>query len=167
MASESASKLLMHSFSKARVCRISANASKLATASRRGVHQNSRAVAITASSARLRPKLQPLHQPVFLSHPIAATGSRTIFIQTENTPNADVSEDGLWMMMLHLCSRTSGTEILTQPSGTASGFVVALLGIPFPAINLGSTASLTSGGTTPQYRWNHLCVLRARLHHRH
>ncbi|KAA6415071.1 MAG: hypothetical protein FRX48_01823 [Lasallia pustulata] len=89
MASESASKLLMHSFSKARVCRISANASKLATASRRGVHQNSRAVAITASSARLRPKLQPLHQPVFLSHPIAATGSRTIFIQTENTPNAD------------------------------------------------------------------------------
>ncbi len=94
MAAESASKLLHRSVSKVRVCRISANVSRLATASRRSVHQNSRAVAITASSARLRPKLQPLHQPVFLPQPIAASGSRTIFIQTESTPNADVSEHG-------------------------------------------------------------------------
>ena len=93
MAAERASKLLGHSIFKVRACRTSVDISRLATASRRGVHQSSRISALTASSARLRPKLQPLHQPTFLPQPLAASGSRTIFIQTENTPNADVSED--------------------------------------------------------------------------
>ena len=45
---------------------------------------------MSASNARTRPMLQPLHQPTSLLQPAASVGgSRTIFIQTENTPNAD------------------------------------------------------------------------------
>lgn len=46
---------------------------------------------MAASNARSRPTLQPLHQP-FPSNmlkPVAVGGSRSIFIQTENTPNPD------------------------------------------------------------------------------
>ncbi|KAH8590274.1 scaffold protein Nfu/NifU N terminal-domain-containing protein [Bisporella sp. PMI_857] len=56
----------------------------------RCVHQSTRMPAMAASNSRLRPTLQPLHQPVSLLKPAAAIGgSRTIFIQTENTPNPD------------------------------------------------------------------------------
>lgn len=42
------------------------------------------------SRARTRPKLQPLHQPSIMIKPTSAVGgSRSIFIQTENTPNPD------------------------------------------------------------------------------
>jgi Fe-S cluster biogenesis protein NfuA len=45
---------------------------------------------MAASNPRSRPTLQPLHQPSSILRPSAAAGgSRTIFIQTENTPNAD------------------------------------------------------------------------------
>ncbi|MCJ1299516.1 hypothetical protein MMC08_002308 [Hypocenomyce scalaris] len=89
MAAERTSRLLGYSAFKVRACRTSVDISWLATARRRGIHQSSRISALTASSARLRPKVQPLHQPTFLPQPLAASGSRTIFIQTENTPNAD------------------------------------------------------------------------------
>jgi Fe-S cluster biogenesis protein NfuA len=45
--------------------------------------------AITASSARNRPTLQPLHQPSSMLKPNSVGGTRSIFIQTEDTPNAD------------------------------------------------------------------------------
>ncbi|KAI9841319.1 MAG: hypothetical protein M1830_007866, partial [Pleopsidium flavum] len=61
--------------------------SRLATPPRRTIHY-SRIPVITSSSARLRPRLQQLPQSKVFSQP-AAVGSRTIFIQTENTPNAD------------------------------------------------------------------------------
>lgn len=54
--------------------------------SARCLHQGIR---LPATSSR-RPTLHPLHQPAGLLKPSAATGgSRSIFIQTENTPNAD------------------------------------------------------------------------------
>jgi len=55
----------------------------------RGVHQSTRLPAIAASNARTRPTLQPLHQPSNMVKPPAVSGSRSIFIQTENTPNPD------------------------------------------------------------------------------
>jgi Fe-S cluster biogenesis protein NfuA len=56
----------------------------------RCVHQSARLPAIAASNSRARPTLQPLHQPTLLLNPAAsAGGSRTMFIQTENTPNPD------------------------------------------------------------------------------
>lgn len=55
----------------------------------RCVHQSPRLPAVAASNSRLRPTLQPLHQPASLLKPSAVGGSRTIFIQTENTPNPD------------------------------------------------------------------------------
>lgn len=58
--------------------------------SARGVHQSTRLPAIAASNATSRPTLQPfLHQPSTMLKPSAVGGSRSIFIQTENTPNPD------------------------------------------------------------------------------
>lgn len=46
--------------------------------------------AMAVSNPAKRPTLQPFHQPSTMIHPTAAAGgSRSIFIQTENTPNPD------------------------------------------------------------------------------
>ena len=56
----------------------------------RCIHQSTCLPSIAASNSRIRPTLQPLHQPSTILKPSAAMGgSRTIFIQTENTPNPD------------------------------------------------------------------------------
>ncbi|KAE8452833.1 hypothetical protein EG329_013105 [Mollisiaceae sp. DMI_Dod_QoI] len=55
----------------------------------RCVHQSTRLPVMAASNARTRPTLQPLHQPSTMVKPPAVSGSRSIFIQTENTPNPD------------------------------------------------------------------------------
>ena len=57
--------------------------------SARCVHQSTRLPAIAASNSHTRPTLQPLHQPSSMLKPVSVGGSRSIFIQTENTPNPD------------------------------------------------------------------------------
>merc|ERR1712093_623231 len=57
--------------------------------SARCVHQSTRLPAMAASNASTRPTLNALHQPSGMLRPAAVTGSRSIFIQTENTPNPD------------------------------------------------------------------------------
>ncbi|KAI9680196.1 MAG: hypothetical protein M1829_001433 [Trizodia sp. TS-e1964] len=52
-------------------------------------HQSSKSTALTTSSARLRPRLLPFHQPRPILNHLAIVGRRSIFIQTENTPNPD------------------------------------------------------------------------------
>ncbi|KAL3417779.1 hypothetical protein PVAG01_10789 [Phlyctema vagabunda] len=85
MATSRISSAAVPLFSKARPTR-----SVIQTASRaRCVHQNTRLPSIAASNASMRPTLQPLHQPLSMLKPIALGGSRSIFIQTENTPNPD------------------------------------------------------------------------------
>jgi len=86
MVTATASKMFLRSFSRPR---LAAEVGGVAPLCRRGVHQAARIPSITASTVRLRPKLRPLHQPTFSPHPLLASGIRTIFIQTENTPNAD------------------------------------------------------------------------------
>lgn len=60
----------------------------------RAVHHSARLPAITPSDTRYRPSLRPNHQPVAhtkVNGP-SPTSKRTIFIQTESTPNPDVSD---------------------------------------------------------------------------
>lgn len=66
----------------------SLNQTTSSTSSARCLHQSVRLPSIAASNSRSRPTLQPLHQP---SSPLISVplGTRSIFIQTENTPNAD------------------------------------------------------------------------------
>ncbi|KAL5345813.1 hypothetical protein ACLOAV_008838 [Pseudogymnoascus australis] len=60
------------------------------TSAHRCLHQTGRLPSMGATSSARRPTLQPLHQPSTILRPTAAAGgSRTIFIQTENTPNPD------------------------------------------------------------------------------
>ena len=56
----------------------------------RSVHRSARIPAITASEARHRPSLRPNHQPAKVTG-LSPASKRMIFIQTENTPNPDVS----------------------------------------------------------------------------
>ena len=57
----------------------------------RSVHRSARMPAITPSEARHRPTLRPNHQSVTTRVNGPSNAKRTIFIQTENTPNPDVS----------------------------------------------------------------------------
>lgn len=57
------------------------------------IHNSARLPAITASGTRRRPTLRPHQRPAAqarVNGPLPVT-RRTIFIQTENTPNPDVS----------------------------------------------------------------------------
>jgi hypothetical protein len=62
-------------------------------ASSRTIHYARSVPAITPSDNRRRPTLRPNHQPSGLSKVTgpSAGNKRTIFIQTESTPNPDVS----------------------------------------------------------------------------
>lgn len=56
----------------------------------RCLHQTRRLPLMAVSNSTKRPTLKPLHQPSTIIRPAAAVGGyRTIFIQTETTPNAD------------------------------------------------------------------------------
>lgn len=59
----------------------------------RNVSSAARLPTITASETRRRPTIQSHHQAVASSgvNGVSPTSKRTIFIQTENTPNPDVS----------------------------------------------------------------------------
>ncbi|MCJ1352204.1 MAG: hypothetical protein MMC33_002188 [Icmadophila ericetorum] len=73
-----------------RLCTRCSNAFRVTPPAARSIHSGLRIPAITASSSRLRPKTRPfLHQPSIFSQSAPAANRRTIFIQTENTPNAD------------------------------------------------------------------------------
>ena len=53
------------------------------------IHQSARIPTITASQGRHRPSLQANHQSALGSSGLPRSSSRTIFIQTQSTPNAD------------------------------------------------------------------------------
>lgn len=59
---------------------------KVATGATRTFSQAPRATGLSSSGARHRPTIAPLSQPTLQQAP---TSKRTIFIQTEDTPNAD------------------------------------------------------------------------------
>lgn len=86
MASRKISKAALPFFSKTRPSKKSIPVHHSAA---RCVHQSTRLPAIAASNAHTRPTLHPLHQPSMMVKPLPVSGSRSIFIQTENTPNPD------------------------------------------------------------------------------
>lgn len=71
-------------FAKARPSRLASLPSQV-----RSVQQSARLPSIAASNSRSRPTLHALHQPTTILKPSAVGGTRSIFIQTENTPNPD------------------------------------------------------------------------------
>jgi len=89
MASSSATQSLVRAIGESRPLIRKASPVWLASRPKRALH-HSRTPVITSSTARLRPKLQPSYDRTASPLPVAVRG-RTIFIQTENTPNADVS----------------------------------------------------------------------------
>lgn len=64
----------------------------------RNVSSASRLPTLTASETRRRPMVRPHQQPVVQNgvNGMSPTSKRTIFIQTENTPNPDVCSNTLW-----------------------------------------------------------------------
>ncbi|KAG9229604.1 NifU-like protein [Amylocarpus encephaloides] len=70
-------------------CRPTKPAAPMLHHAARNVHQSTRLPAMSASNARIRPTLQPLHQPSSMLMPSSVGGVRSIFIQTEITPNPD------------------------------------------------------------------------------
>ena len=61
----------------------------------RSLHRLTRANAITSSITRHRPTVPPSHEAIPLGPAALPTLSRTIFIQTQSTPNADASSHSL------------------------------------------------------------------------
>src|SRR5579862_7696670 len=88
MASKSAPRMALYALAHTRPA-AGSSALSLVDASRRCLHiPNS--YFVTSSGARLRPSMRRLRQPVQLIKPAAVGGGRTIFIQTDRTPNPDV-----------------------------------------------------------------------------
>lgn len=75
----------------AEVC--SRNAGAATFGAYRNVSSAARLPTLTASETRRRPTVRPYQQPVIQNgaNGMSPTSKRTIFIQTENTPNPDVS----------------------------------------------------------------------------
>ena len=90
MATKSTSTALRNAFAAVRP-RPSSSQGLRTCVRQRGIHQQAKIPAITSSQARHRPVLQPSHQSTPISIPNAISGSRSIFIQTQTTPNADAS----------------------------------------------------------------------------
>ncbi|TVY85249.1 NifU-like protein [Lachnellula suecica] len=87
MASTNISRTVVSLFTKSRATR---SAIPIHRSAARCVHQSTRLPAMAASNATTRPTLQPyLHQPSTMLKPASVGGTRSIFIQTENTPNPD------------------------------------------------------------------------------
>ena len=66
----------------------------------RNVHRSARLPAITASEARHRPSLRP-HQQSSRVTGLSPNSKRSIFIQTENTPNPDVNTNNFSLRLFH------------------------------------------------------------------
>ena len=135
-----------------------------ATSYTRVAHHHAKMPAITASRSRLRPTLQRFHQPATLTQPTTVPGYRTIFIQTESTPNADVSDVGCCCLLVLI---TIGAQIPPQPSNITSGFIITVPRISLAEIDISATTSFTACCSIAQYWWNHLGILWTRLHHCH
>lgn len=88
MASKSAAQNALRSFLRPRRgAQVAERGQQLAAGRTRGIHYAAQKSPLTTSSSTRRPALQPYSQPASLKLPSPA--KRTIFIQTEDTPNAD------------------------------------------------------------------------------
>lgn len=83
-------------------------------ASYRQVSSSARLPTLTASETRRRPTVRPFQQPASQGgvNGLSPTSKRTIFIQTENTPNPDVSLNSRWahFQMNHQLTIRSNTD---------------------------------------------------------
>lgn len=129
---------------------------------RRALHRTARTPALPSWSFCLRPVVPFAHSRHAQSSPIVASGIRTIFIQTENTPNADVS---VASMPVPLDTNLQGLEILAESPNITWKLFITVPRILNSTINSGPPPPITACCTTSQHRWNHVGILRPRLHH--
>lgn len=109
----------------------------------RSIHVAVKSSALTSSRSRLRPATQSFLSASFIS----PVNLRSIFIQTESTPNIDVSvKNKLFCFSGMLIDK--GREVFTQPSYIASRPIVALLGVPISKIHFGCSSSVSTCSTT-------------------
>jgi len=88
MASKSTAQRAMKTFLRPRTTSQIADRSQRTIAGRnRSLHSAATSSPLTASSKRQRPTVQPFAQPAYVK--LATPTKRTIFIQTEDTPNVD------------------------------------------------------------------------------
>jgi len=89
MATKSASQAVCRTLVQPRtIPRVISRTQRLATpTTNRCLHSAAQRSSLTSTSARHRPLVQPFSQPSTIQQPTSA--KRTIFIQTEDTPNAD------------------------------------------------------------------------------
>lgn len=122
-----------------------------ASGSIRSIHNSARLPTITASEVRHRPTLRP-HQLSTSQTGVngqPSIGKRSIFIQTETTPNPDVS---LGNFLLYLQERnltisllTAGLEIYPKPQSPARGLYDLVFGVPFSTLHTCSSPSFLAG----------------------
>lgn len=128
----------------------------------RALHQTARTSALPFWSFRSRPVVPSAHPRHAQSSRIIAPGIRTIFIQTENTPNADVS---VAAKPVPLDTNLQGPEILAESPNITWKSFFTVPRIFISTLNSGSPPPITTCCTASQYRRNHIGLLRPRLHH--
>ncbi len=131
---------------------------------RRALHQTARTPALPSWSFRWRPVIPLAHPRHAQLSPVVASGIRTIFIQTENTPNADVS---VATKSVHLNTNLQGLEIPAEPSNIAWKPFITVPRIFISTINPGPPAPITACCTTSEHWRNYVGLLRPRFYHRY
>jgi hypothetical protein len=128
----------------------SARTIRPAFASYRNVSSAARLPTLTASETRRRPSVRPHQQPASQGgvNGLSPTSKRTIFIQTENTPNPDVSS-GIRLGLIRETPLTFyflklGLEVYPQPPRSARGLPQHIPRVHVTAINSRATAPFPS-----------------------
>ena len=136
----------------------------------RAIHHSARLPAITPSETRHRPALRPHHHPAAPS-PIS---KRTIFIQTENTPNPDVSfghlipfdmDHGENCLLTWIDCFVLGVEIHSQLPCPSGGFPDYLHRVPVSAVDSCTSPPIPPGRQLVKLRRRLIRLLRGRLYH--
>ena len=119
----------------------STQSSRVSASSTKALHQTVRTSTRTLWSPHSRPTIYSSPtSPVVIPFP-SAFGIRTIFIQTENTPNADV---GLLHVQRFPMLTTRGTQISTQSSNPPQHSLIIICGVPISTINISPSPSIAT-----------------------
>ena len=108
------------------------------------------APALTASTSRRRPRLSNLHQSSTFSPAVPPTGRRTIFIQTESTPNVDVG----WRKRLveyRMLILSKGLKVPAQPPHLTPRTCISIPGISQSEVHPSATTSIATRRTAIEH----------------
>jgi hypothetical protein len=119
----------------------------------RQVSSSTRLPTLTASETRRRPTVRPFQQPSSQGgvNSLSPTSKRTIFIQTENTPNPDVSTSAqsspcLSGFPINRFSIITGPQIYPQPPRPPRRLPQLIPGVPHSSLDPRPTTPISSRG---------------------